>query len=502
MNSISFPLPIPSRRRNEKWDPPPSHEKAGRQEGHYSLSMRDRIRMKLIELQKSSWSHKDYLLVNPQLFVLLRDRLIEVYREDIKHHVTARVAALWSQFISVQNTRLDFEIGDTVSQMFAAPELRLVCTSGERLTFKYHAAHSSTIPILKVNGTRWLKASHVENINNSTMGLPHAVNQVDCLIDGNTRSKGLRQVAIELINAVSYGELSHVDAMRNFLDNFANRLDEKLATLPMQEQRVQVLLIYQQTINEMRQLASLPLDGEGRHPFFDDLMSVNLTQDYEEDIPLIRGILFDEKPFVIQQSNFLETRIHQIIDTYFGPQKPSSARNLIWHCLTYHADEPLKTNLLKLFCISADEMLGASDWCDKLENEYLDHEETYLKVLSEIEFGIQQFHWIELIYQANLVKIFNEELRGRSPDELINDIQSVIAGLIDQQNALLYPNDNFIHQLQIMSEDTPELIDELEHILHNEESWVQKIDPLFLHIVSLSLGVSAEHFNVSSFASR
>ncbi|MGK5595728.1 MAG: hypothetical protein ACSNEK_10290 [Parachlamydiaceae bacterium] len=495
------PSTTPSRTRIEQWVFPPSHEQPGRQKGHYSLSLRDRIRLRLIEFHHTKWIDKGPFSVSPELFVSLRDHLIEVYQEDIQHHVTARVAALWAQFISVQGTDLDFEIGETVSQVLSAPNLHLVC-GGERLTIKYHAAHSSTIPILKAEGIRWLKASHVENINNSTMGLPQVVNQVDCLIDGNARSEGLRQDTICLINDVSHGLLSPAAAMRQFLAVFEKHLKVRLMRLPQQDNRVKVLLLYRQAIQEISQSAAVPLWLKVRHPFFDGLMSVNLTQDEEEDIPLIREILFGEKPFVIQQSNFLETRIHQIIDAYFGPQKPSSQRNCIWHCLAYHANEPLKTNLLKLFSISVDDMSRDPAWCDKLKEEYCEHIWTYLGVLSEIEIAIQQFNRIELIYQANLVKIFSEELRGQACDTLIRDIQTVIGDLIALQNALPYPNDDFIEELKAMDEDTPRMMGELGRILNHEEGWLQKIDPLFLHIVSLALDVSPEHFNVSSFASR
>ncbi|EFB42052.1 MULTISPECIES: hypothetical protein [Parachlamydia] len=474
------------------WDPKPSHERPGRQEAHHCISIRDRIRSIILEMRGKTWGTREFLSVSNELFTLLTNPLLlaGLYEEDIQHHVEARVATIWGQFNVAYDEGGEFAVNEKIRQFFVSPSLKIVSEDGDAAEVKYQAAHSSTLPVLKVrrreDGAPYfevLKGSHLDNLNNSTMGLPDFVNQVDTLIDG-TNTKGLRSDAIALVNAVAQRIISPVEAMQNYLDCFAGQLVSRpKVSRSMTPEKAKVVRIYQEKVQQMRALANVPFDIQAKHPFFDDLLSVNLQKDHPQDIPFIRSILFELKPEIIHEAWIVESNIQEKIEEISHGHEDA---NFVRHCLIYLAnekDEFLKRSLEKLFCVSLSAMADSEAWINAIENELEANEELYENILGKIQKEIEYFKLEEEQYRLRLIDRLRGELCRMSLDQLMDEVGLAIERRIEQEKSCWQPNDEVIRSLERLF------------------VYFSMKDPLALEVIADALEVSSDHFKNSFFAS-
>lgn len=475
--------------RRKVWNPLPSHEQPGRQEAHHCISIRDRIRSIILEMYGKTWRAKEFLPVSNELFTRLTTPflLADLYKEDIQHHVEARVAAIWGQFNVAYDEGGEFAPNEQIRQFFVSPSLKIVSEDGDAAEVKYQAAHSSTLPVLKVrrreDGAPYfevLKGSHLDNLNNSTMGLPDFVNQVDTLIDG-TNTKGLRSDAIALVNAVAQRGIAPVVAMQYFLRCFAEQLVSRQEGCRLTQEKVRVIEIYQEKVQQMGALACVSLDIQGRHPFFDDLLSVNLQKDYPQDIPIIRKVLFELKPEIIHEAWIVESSIQGMV-----AQISHKDANFVRHCLIYLAnekDEFLKRSLEKLFCVSLSAMADSEAWINAIENELEANKELYENILREIQKEIEYFKLEEEQYQLRLIDRLRGELRRMSLGQLMHEVGLAIGRRIEQEKSNWWPNNATIQSLERLY------------------SYFSLRNPLAIEVIADALNVNLDHFKNSFFAS-
>ncbi|KAF3361631.1 Uncharacterized protein PHSC3_001829 [Chlamydiales bacterium STE3] len=468
-------------------DPRPHHEVRGEQVGLESLSTRDPLRTRLIEHHGRVWRTVDPLPVPQSFFEQMQDPVerIKFYRENIQDHLAMRVAALWLQFSVAYATGKEFDIGPTTQQYFKAPALRIRSEAGDSIV-SYQAAHSSTIPALMIRHhsehtfTRVLRATHLENVNNSTMGLPTAVNQIDSLLDG--KSEGVRRDTLALINHVAMGQLNPVEAMRFFLNNFATKITQ-YSQGRLTPEKKKILAIYQEKVAEMQSLAEIPFDIQERHPFFDDFINVNFQHDHPENIPILREILFDVKPSIVTESLALEEKIQDIVSELSLTEQPRD-KHVTKSCLIYFSPEPIQKILQKCFCLSAHEMEKNADWFEKLHERYNFDPEEFGDAIDEIAQLVEDFQKQEAEYKIMLIKEIGKDLCGMTPEEFCSKIYQTIQRCIQEEREAEFPDEEKILTLR------------------RPRSWCSIENPLFIDIVSEALDVNPEHFRNSFFASR
>lgn len=164
-------------------------------------------------------------------------KLLESLKEDILDHVETRIQLAFQQMLLFCNTGLqlaaynqaDTTIGDPISER----PLTTITSPG-----RYAAAHSSTLPALRVIRNDAVLAfgegSFFWKTWNITFCLPEEVNKKDSLLDRVTKEVQMKQSfryqLTELINLVALGKLTLKEGFDKFLKNgslFISRLLRK-----------------------------------------------------------------------------------------------------------------------------------------------------------------------------------------------------------------------------------------------------------------------------------
>lgn len=517
--------------RSDKWDPKPYDEEPSAQKALNCISIRDPIRCELLKKQGLTWNSRAVIKIDNAEKALLEDpvRLAEEYSDLISHHVSMRVALFFQQAVICYKTPFHYAIAGTEGQLFVAKMLKCQAGTTPAINIPYQAAHSSTIPSLMAcprvdyeNAVRqnqapkyfsFLGGSYVESLDNSTIGLPTFVNQVDTLIDGmSTEANGLRGDAIALINQVAQGILTPCDATRQFLADFAKQLQERpKRSTTMTDAKKKTIEIYQQTIAEMAAWAGVKGADNTTNTFFDDLLSVNFSAEKDVDIPVLREILYERKFEIIREAQFLETKIQDVLDSWFPSAVTPEQKHGVKQCLISitKGDSLLSESLQKLFAISR-----AAIECDHiLYRELVERYQLSPYFYNSAVLGIRQlvrnFQVMEQSFQAMLLKDFRVKLRGKSQQELSNALQNVIERKVAKESAKPVPNIMKIQQLQKIP-TSPATISRLENFRINSQNddyatpEAQRRKVLSLkeaRVISKALEVEPGHFFSSFFAS-
>lgn len=525
MNGV-FPAiqPAAKGKRSEKWDPKPSNEKLGFQEAHNCISVRDPIRAKLICDNNKVW-HSDSKLQVKKTHSVMQSTPLELtqhYEDLIQHHVASRAARFFQQAVICYNTPFHFEIADTEGQFFTAPTLKVETKKKVTKEVKYQAAHSSTIPGLKAclrsdmakaqpHYFSFLPGSHMENLDNSTVGLPVWVNQMDTLIDGRSKQKDvLRSDTIALINRVALAQITPNEATRQFLVCLENRLISRPnASKTMNPAKREVIRQYLKQVHDMKVLAAKPENSQEPHPFFDSLLNVNVSNEKAEDIPKIRKIVYLRKYEIIREAQFLESKINEII--LDGVKHLNhEQKHFIKLALLYHVknDPPLKKALEKLFCISVAGIEQNPALAASLEQFYQDSKVSFDNKLRDIRKQLRNFRKMEQSFQAMLLRDFRKNLRNLTQKELSVKTIEVIAQKKIAELAKAVPDQNNLRKLQLTA-TSPSTISRLEnsriHIVKTfKTDENQRRKPLNLHhavLLSEALKIQPGHFFCSFFNS-
>ena len=534
LSLIHAPHPLYNERgnRENKWEPGLPENKPGHQEASNCVSIRDPIRLSLIEKENLSWKTKKALTVKKEALKIIQDpvQLAQSYQDLIQHHVALRTALFFQQAVVCYNTPFHYAIAKTTGQFFEAPTLKVRANNANKTNanVRYQAAHSSTIPGLKAclriqhqqhqNGGpaphyfSFLKESYLENLDNSTVGLPDFVNKIDTLIDGHSGNFALfRGKSIDLINQVAQAHLTPTAAMRQFLDHLRQKLiDRPQHSKSMTPEKKKVVALYIEQVDQMRTLAAVPDTINAVHPFFDHLLNVNLGLEDPKDMALIRKIVYNRKFEIIRESQFLESKIQEAINGKF-PRLNQEQKHACRLCLTYSArnDSSLREVLEKLFSVSIETMQSNRTLCNSLVKTYRAQRIKYDDTLREIRILVRNFRKMEQSYQALLLSDFRIKLRGLTQKQLSDKIAKIIAEKIAAENAKPDPDLSKIHALRAIP-TSPATISRLEnsriHIVKEFKTPEnQRRKPLMLlhaKIVAKALKIQPGHFFCSFFASN
>ena len=523
-------VPSKKKQRTDKWDPKPLSEKPAHQEALNCLSIREPIRVKLCEMTGQAWHDSKVIQVSAKKFVELSSTLneIESYQELIQHHVALRVALFFQQAIVCYNTPFHFEIAETEGQIFTAPTLKIASGKNTKQT-AFQAAHSSTIPSLKAclrnehevfqhdaskppRYFSFLKASHLENLDNSTVALPADVNRIDTLIDGKANKAGLRQPTIDLINQLAQKKIDPIEATRQFINHFSTQLTERpRASKSWNASKQKVIEIYQEQLAEIHSLASVPIDTQGHHPFFDSLINVNVGLEKAQDAAHIRQIVYQRKFEIIRESMLTESRVQESINEVLAPQLNPETKHLAKLAILYsvRTDNNLRKTLEKLFCISVEAIQRDRVLCANLSLIYFNGKVAIDNSLRDIRLILRNFRKLENSFQAMLLREFRTTLRHLKQKQLAHLIQTEIHNQIDQE--LVKENPNFV-EIQTLSKlpSSAATISRLEnsriHIIADfktPEAQRRKVLTLQqAQIIAKVLNVQVGHFFCSFFASE
>lgn len=159
---------------------------------------------------------------------VLLESAIKGHSYDIKEHACRRVELFFLLCVAFYKTNRKVSLADTDKQHGQAKK-----------GFRYAACHSALFTRVNDESLQLdsagsspsiLNRTHLLEVLNSTMELPDSVNKFDSLCEGRNRpgySIGLRQQLLPVINEVSTGSLSPIEAMPYFFSNMKNFFDNK-----------------------------------------------------------------------------------------------------------------------------------------------------------------------------------------------------------------------------------------------------------------------------------
>lgn len=516
--------------RVNKWDPAPYEEKPALQEGLNCITIKDPIRASLVARDKVKQATEKTFVVTKKEYNVLKDPLkcAEAYTDVIQHHVATRVSLFFQQAIVCYKTPFHYEVADTEGQIGSAKTLKIKTKNDPEIKIGFQAAHYSTIPGLKacpidvyekaidndeeVEYSPFLDGSYMEMLDNSTNGLPTFVNQIDTLIDGNSLSEdALRLDAIKLINEAARGRIDPCQATRKFLGCFLRQLENRpLASKTMSAAKLKTVSIYKEKVKEMIQSARAPDSAEHTNDFFDGLLSCNFSRAVQEDVPILRKIVYQRKFEIIREAQFTEAKIQKIIKEHFPKAVKAADKHAIRLCLTLQTknDPSLNNVLQKLFAVSISTIEEDGKLCQSLQQKYRTDAEDYENALRDIRVTVRNFRRLENSYQAMLLRDFRLKLRGLTQKELAAKIDAVVNKEIDEEKASERPNARRIIELKNIPRSAS-TISRLENSrIHIQKDFKtsenQRRKALTMHqaaIISKALKVDPGHYFCAFFAS-
>lgn len=541
--------------RQDKWDPDPSEEHKGLQQAHHCISIRDPLRTQLIEQKNiterqwteggetkvTRWSTTASLPVSREQFQTISDTvaLVNYHQDLIRHHLTERVALFFQQAVVCYDTPFHFKIAHTEGQFFSSPTLKVSFEekklTGNRFHYvnqKHNAAHSSTLPGLvachrsdydrSLTGNvvltyfPFLKGSHVEVLDNSTVGLPVCVNQIDTLIDGHSTSNtGLRADTIFLINEVAQAKLSPSQATLRFMEKLDSQLvSRSQSSRSMKPEKERVVQIYRERLAEMYHVANIAQTTDQSHPFFDSLLDVNVSGEASADIPIIRDIVYKRKYEIIREAQFTEARIQNIIDGYIPSTWSKDQKHWFRLALALNCDHvpnvtPLQRKLEKLFCISASAIHQDPGLYTDLSNYYRDNYNLFANIYRDIRTVIRNYQRMEHCFQAMLLKDLRRKMRNYSQEDLSRRIKDLVAEKIQAEEAKARPNAQVIRKWKSLPK-SKSLVSRLENSsIHVQKAYKtpenqrrKELSADLADVIPEALGVQRAHFFCSFFASK
>lgn len=470
---ISGPFPVAQAhrqgQRSEKWDPPHPSKEPGYQKAFNAISLRDPVRLALVEeaMKQGPLNEKKPFQVTPQTKQILATPLsLAQYSSDlIDHHLTLRVALFFQQAVVCYFTPFHYRVAATEGQIFSAKTLKIRVGNEKENKISYQAAHSSTIPGLEACPRTekdtanpvyfsFLKGSHLEFLNNSTVSLPAFVNKIDTLIDGKAGTGFLRNQTIDLINEVARGEKTPVAATRQFIDNLITQLQAapaRMSPASRTPEKLAAITQYLAYAGQLRAQAAVNEQLDMPNPFFDQLIDFDARGERSEDLPHLREIVYRQKYSIIREARLTDSKVAQKVDEYF-PGATNDRKNSVRLCLTYQCrnDDQKRLYLSKLFSISVADIQRNPVLCQSLQQDYLANKTLYDNLLRDIRVLVTNYKKLEQSFQAQLLRRFRSELRNLTQKELSAKISTVVAGVLQEERAKPSLDQSKITDLQSM----------------------------------------------------
>lgn len=190
----------------------------------------------------------EQLLFKPQVNL----QLLKGIEDDIKNHFEMRVQLFFQQLLLVYTTNIVFQFCNKAVDQIGSTDIShsfRILDEG-----RYAAAHSSTLPCLRVENTAsrvesvvFAKGSFFFNCWNATVFVPEKVNIIDSALDRTTakchRAMTFRETCTLIINKASAGNTTPYAGLHEFLD-FAIAYARELLTSEVDEEKRYILQTY------------------------------------------------------------------------------------------------------------------------------------------------------------------------------------------------------------------------------------------------------------------
>ncbi|MBS0626564.1 MAG: helix-turn-helix transcriptional regulator [Verrucomicrobia bacterium] len=263
-------------------------------------------------------------------------QLVDFYIEPLTHHVEKRVALFFQQLVACYETKLHFEIGDTLDQAESAPALKN--HAGQKIATR-NAAHSSTIPCLIAyrqdeweawagnrrqeppQGFVYLKGSDLYRNSNATIDMPRDINEADIAIDGKANESALRQKSLALLNRCGQGETTPEEGLKEFIQILSAEVAKK-KNLANKEGVKRALELYKEALRQISE--AIDVDGTIFEQWLD------LQVDSTDDSARVRRTIYHIRYDAIRQNHLSQTeildKIEQVKNEIFGRMKQERGR--------------------------------------------------------------------------------------------------------------------------------------------------------------------------------
>lgn len=495
-----------------------------------------RISLEMRNCRRGLIDKKEILFISEALFTELHNEsiLLSYYKKEIEDHVETRIYLFFQQLVACYDTQQEYEIRNTSRQFFSAPTLLVAIERGVETAYaeenvyeiKYNAAHPATLPALKsrplasapeTNFEPFSSFTYLDDCQNSTHSVPKFVNDLDSALDKKRGEEGLRDYAIELINAVSKREISPFRAMKVFLNKYQSLL-ANLNTIGIQSEMVS---IHKSVLTRIIPLANTNFRNEGSHPLYDQLMGENFKRNRNRDIPVLRNIVFRKKIKFIQTSLVYEKEINQIILSLCGPEATELEKQNVKLDLTFYAHTKNSESyrvLEKLFSLSVIGFVEAASYIT------LDHPEPWLQknkamataivercrtrslvyesAWQAILLIIERCRFSEREYQASILKSMRFQLRSRT--STYRKLLDLRIGTHILRKAMKHAEQEGSTQEQVlrMIDEAKAAIDESITLDYEDPHSGVEYDPVIIKILCRMIGVDYRHFMISFFATK
>ncbi len=360
-------------------------------------------------------------------------------RELIEQHVDRRIQLFFMQLICCFRTPYHFEWIEANDEYGKGGKVTIHNPTGAgNKRIETEAAHSGTFPCLmaypraewesgnKANGFVYLKYGRSYLDNNATIEFDRYLNRADCLIDGTSKDRQLREEAIKIVNAVAEGKQTVEKGMIQFVKLFEQFCAKR--RLGVTDARGLILDVYLQRAQEVR--AEMEVDPS----YFDQLLGVKVGVHPRE--ALLRKIVYQKRFKLIQDCEAVESQIARAIltaqNTMLGKRKKSlkNVDSRLRYTLLEDANPIFKRTLERLFCTSLDQLqAGIEKNAERLRQfeakkgiaKFRSTHKAQLDILNrELRAKFRTLENLELTYRAELFKGLRQDLNGWLQKEFLN----------------------------------------------------------------------------------
>ena len=343
----------------------------------------------------------------------------------IDDHVDRRIQLFFMQAILCYDTPFHYEAEGAADQIGQG--------SRERDT---QAAHSSTLPSLyayvkKADGSVdrqkrfiFLKGGHVYKQHNATLELPVAVNKADTLIDGKKGGRGVRDIAIEIINDLAAKKFRPKAATQAFLERSVVHIRAKREALPDGDLRARVLTLYEERMADV--LESIDQTDD----LFDCLMGVSIAEGEKSD--LLRTIVYERRYTLIRDVEHAQVQLSKTIlaaqNTMCGTRKRSLASidYRLRYLLLALSSGRTRIAIETIFCTSKEQLevgMTKRQWSD-IERFRVAHKGEIGTLLRDIRSHVADMQKRTLSYRAQLMRSLRTDYKGWRQVDFVSEFKT------------------------------------------------------------------------------
>ncbi|MBS0629924.1 MAG: hypothetical protein JSS30_06880 [Verrucomicrobia bacterium] len=286
-------------------------------------------------------------------------------RDLIEQHVDRRIQLFFMQLICCYRTPYHFTWIEANDEYGKGSKVTIKNPNGAGTKkIETEAAHSGTFPCLmaypraewergnKTGGFVYLKYGRSYMDNNATIEFDRYLNRADCLIDGTSKDKELREEAIKIVNQVAEGKQTVEKGMIHFMKLLEHFCKERRKGVT--DARGLILDLYLERAQEVR--AAMEADPQ----YFDQLLGVKVGDHPRE--ALLRKIVYQKRFKLIQDCEAVESQIARTILTAQNEMLKKQNKSLknvdtrLRYVLLEDVNPVFRNTLERLFCTSLSQL--------------------------------------------------------------------------------------------------------------------------------------------------